>query len=107
MPGLPKVPAALGISVDDKWEIKGYIKRLERVFGMKDFRVDHLKILWCKIIMEDVSFINEGEHVGLIGQMGPVRVHYYLFLQELILLNQVTSQRLNDYELDTYHYNQN
>ena len=39
---------------------------------MKDFRVDHLKKSYgAKSLLEDVSFIiNEGEHVGLIGQNG-------------------------------------
>ena len=39
---------------------------------MKDFRVDHLKKYYgAKSLLEDVSFIiNEGEHVGLIGQNG-------------------------------------
>lgn len=39
---------------------------------MKDFRVDHLKKSYgAKTLLEDVSFIiNEGEHVGLIGQNG-------------------------------------
>lgn len=39
---------------------------------MKDFRVDHLKKSYgAKLLLEDVSFIiNEGEHVGLIGQNG-------------------------------------
>jgi len=39
---------------------------------MKDFRVDHLKKSYgAKSFLEDVSFIiNEGEHVGLIGQNG-------------------------------------
>ncbi len=39
---------------------------------MKDFRVDHLqKSYGAKSLLEDVSFIiNEGEHVGLIGQNG-------------------------------------
>ena len=39
---------------------------------MKDFRVDHLKKTYgAKTLLADVSFIiNEGEHVGLIGQNG-------------------------------------
>ena len=39
---------------------------------MKDFRVDRLKKSYgAKSLLEDVSFIiNEGEHVGLIGQNG-------------------------------------
>jgi len=39
---------------------------------MKDFRADHLKKSYgAKTLLEDVSFIiNEGEHVGLIGQNG-------------------------------------
>ena len=39
---------------------------------MKDFRVHHLKKSYgAKTLLEDVSFIiNEGEHVGLIGQNG-------------------------------------
>ena len=39
---------------------------------MKDFRVDNLKKSYgAKSLLEDVSFIiNEGEHVGLIGQNG-------------------------------------
>lgn len=39
---------------------------------MKDFRVYHLKKSYgAKTLLEDVSFIiNEGEHVGLIGQNG-------------------------------------
>ncbi len=39
---------------------------------MKDFRVDYLKKSYgAKSLLEDVSFIiNEGEHVGLIGQNG-------------------------------------
>ena len=39
---------------------------------MKDFRADHLKKSYgAKSLLEDVSFIiNEGEHVGLIGQNG-------------------------------------
>jgi len=39
---------------------------------MKYFRVDHLKKSYgAKTLLEDVSFIiNEGEHVGLIGQNG-------------------------------------
>ena len=39
---------------------------------MKDFRVDHLKKSYgAKTLLEDVSFIiNEGEHVGFIGQNG-------------------------------------
>ena len=39
---------------------------------MKDFRVDQWKKSYgAKSLLEDVSFIiNEGEHVGLIGQNG-------------------------------------
>ena len=76
---------------------------------MKDFRVDHLKKSYgAKTLLEDVSFIiNEGEHVGLIGQNGTGKSTLLSILAGVDFADQEILQLQMTTELGIYLNNRN